>query len=145
MMKPKIEAIPEESIPEVLQYQEAKGRLENWKSTYPGAYEELKEILELVNTTGENAEKVVRAREVTCGPFTLKHYTMNTDANALYDAVGQEDFQKFGGSIQTVRQYDVDKKVFEALVVQKKIHPDVVEKVVTYSPAFTVPKKFQIP
>lgn len=145
MKKPETQTVDAEEIPEVQAYLRAVEKLEEWKKTYAGAYEELKEIQDLYNSTLEAADKSVRAREVSAGPFKLLNYSTSFNANALYDAVGREDFLRLGGSVQTVQQYDVDKKQFEAFVAQKKVHPDVVKAVISYGPRYQVLKKVTIP
>lgn len=145
MNKPKPANVDPDDLPEVSAFLRAQEKLEDWKKTYPGAYDELKEIQELYNSTLEAADKSVRAREVASGPFELLNYSTSFNANALYDAVGREDFLRLGGSVQTVQQYDIDKKQFEAFVAQKKVHPDVVKAVVSYGPRYKKLEKVTIP
>jgi hypothetical protein len=145
MNKPKPATVDPDDLSEVAAFMRAQERLENWKKTYAGAFQELMEIAELHNSTLEAADKSVRAREVSSGPFELLNYSTTFNANALYDALGREDFLRFGGSVQTVQQYDIDKKQFEAFVAQKKIHPDVVKAVISYGPRYKKLDKVIIP
>ncbi len=145
MNKPAKMTVLSTSVPEVEEYEEAERRVENWKRTYPGAYEELKELLEYRNTKLEAADKVVRAKQVGCSEWKINYFKTNVDANALLDAVGKEEFLRLGGSIQTIHQYDIDKKQFEAAVVQGKVTREIVDKVVTHSPTYSSPKKTEIP
>lgn len=145
MNKPKLITIEPEEVPEVLALQEAIENLNNWKKTYQGAYDEFIELGIQYNTALEAADKVMRAREASSGPIEMLGYSASFNANALYDAVGREDFLKLGGSVQTIQQYDIDKKQFEGYVVQNKVPKAVVEKVVTYTPRFKVLKKVSVP
>jgi hypothetical protein len=145
MKKPTIPTVDPEQVPAVVEFLDADDRYENWKKTYPGAWEELKEIVDMRNTALESADKTVRAQGVACGPFTVISQSTLVDANALYDAVQREEFLALGGSIQTVQQYDIDKKAFEACVAQGKVPKDIVEKVVTFRPSYNKPTKVELP
>lgn len=145
MNKPRITSLDPQDVPEVAEYMEVEKQLDSWKAAYPGAYEELREIIEARNTALENADKAIRAKEVSCGPFTLLHYTVHVDENALYDAVGKDEFLKIGGAIQTVQKFTVDKKAFDTAIVQKKVPASVVTAVVTHRPSFKNPKAVELP
>jgi len=139
---PKVDAA---QIPEVVAFLEAQQRLESLKAQYPGIFDELAELEEQYNTLLEAADKAVRASAVSSGPFELYQFKTTYNANALYDEVGREEFLKLGGSIQTVQQLDVDKKVFDANVAQNKISKALADKVKQRSPNYHKPNKICIP
>ncbi len=128
-------------IPEVVEFINADERLKEFRQEYDDVFQQYDAIVTDRNDKLEAAEKIVRAHEVSCGPFDLYSHQTKYDAQAFYDAVGREEFLKLGGNIQTVPKYDIDKKTFEAMVAQKKVAPSVVEVVVTVSPRYKVPSK----
>lgn len=140
MNKPKPKQVAPEDIPEVADYLDAKSKLDDFREEYKNVFEQYDALVEDHNTKLEQAEKIVRAQEVTCGPFDLYQWQTKYDAEKFYDAVGREDFLKLGGHIETVPQYSIDKKMFEAAVAQKKIPQSVINAVVEVSPRYKCPK-----
>jgi len=134
-----------ESIPEVQRYLEAEDRINNLKSEYPGVFDELKELVDARNAALEEAEKVVRARKVSCGPFTILSESTKYDAQAFFDAVGRDDFLKLGGTIETIPTYTVDKKRVEAAITQGLIPVAVLPAFVSQGISYSVPKKIIVP
>ena len=128
-------------IPAVQEFLNAEEKLNNLKSTYPGVFEEYEEILKERNATLEAADQQVRARGVSCGPWKILNFRTKYEAQALYDAVGHDKFLQLGGSEQTIKQYDIDKKVFDSYVAQNKVPQNVVDAVMKTSPAYSAPKK----
>lgn len=145
MNKPKITEVDPAEVPEVQQHLEAKQRLESLMAAYPGVFEEYAESVNVYNATLEAAEQKVRALGVTCGPIKILSYSTKFNAQALYDSMGRDSFLQVGGSEQTIKQYDVDKKIFEAAVVQGKVPSNVISAVVTTAPSYKVPKKIVLP
>ena len=62
------------------------------RNQYKDVFEQYEVLVEDHNSKLEQAEKVVRAQEVTCGPFELYQWQTKYKAEALYDAVGREQF-----------------------------------------------------
>lgn len=138
---PKVKEVDPRDIPEVVDFIDADNKLKEFREQYADLFETYGQLVEDRNSKMENAEKVVRAHKVTCGPFVLYQHQTKFNAQAFFDAVGKEDFLKFGGEMKTVPQYSIDKKLFEAAVAQKKIPPSVVEQVVEVSPRYKCPDK----
>lgn len=138
-------SVSTEDIPEVAAFLEVRQRIEDLKKQYPGIFEELEELAEQHNTLLEAADKVVRSQKVSCGPFDLYQFQAKYHPEALYDAVGREEFLKLGGSIQTIQQLDIDKKAFDGFVAQNKIPKDLAEKVKTSDPRYHKPDKIIVP
>jgi len=132
-------------IPEVQAFLEIDGEIQNMKKTYPGIFEELIELAERRNTLLEAADKAVRERDVSCGPFNQYQTATTYNAEKFLDAVGREDFLKLGGSIETVPQYNIDKSMFDSLAAQGKIPSAIVSAVKKVSPRYKKPEKLVIP
>lgn len=132
-------------IPEVAAFVAVQNRLSKLRQEYPGLFDEIDDLAEQYNTTLEAADKAVRAKEVSCGPFTVRQYVTKYDANELFNAVGKEKFLALGGSVQTVHQYDIDKKLFDAAAAQGKVSKTVFEAVKTTSPTYNKQGKIFIP
>ena len=144
MNTPKTKEVDPRDIPEVVDFIDADGKLKDFREQYADVFEQYNKLVEERNTKLENAEKVVRAHKVTCGPFVLYQYQTKFNAQAFFDAVGREDFLKLGGEIKTVPQYSVDKKQFEAFAAQKKIAQSVIDVVVEISPRYKCPDKMTL-
>lgn len=143
--KPKIVSVDPSTIREVQDHLVAKEKLDSLRTTYPGIFEEFEEIVNEYNATLESAAQAVRSRQVTCGPFEILNFKATYNAQALYDAVGRDEFLRLGGSEQTIKQYDVDKKVFDSFVSQGQVPANVESAVITVGPAYKAPKKIILP
>lgn len=144
MNTPKTKITDPRDIPEVVEFINAEEKLKEFRDQFHDVFEMYDKLVEDRNSKLENAEKVVRAHRVTCGPFVLYQYQTTYNAQTFFDAVGREEFLKLGGAIETVPQYSIDKKAFEAFVAQRKIPPSVVEQVVSVSPRYHCPAKLSL-
>jgi hypothetical protein len=127
-----VEGVPEvdpTEVIEVAEYIEAEQTLQEYlddvRKNHPGVLETLYELAERRNAALENADKVVRAREVRCGPFQVHLVKPIYNPEALYDAVGKERFLELGGSITEKPVYEVDGKRLDAAIAMGKLSPDV--------------------
>jgi hypothetical protein len=132
-------------IPEVAAFMEAEEQIQGLKKMYPGVFDELKELSEKRNTLLEAADKAVRSRNVSCGPFNQFQTATFYHAEKFLDAVGREEFLKMGGIIDNVPQYSLDKGKFDALVAQNKIPQNVAAAVKEIQPRYKKPAKIVIP
>jgi hypothetical protein len=124
-----VQTVPEEEIPEVIEFLDAQTRLESFKSRNSKLMKELEELLGEYNRTLENADKTVRERGVNCGPWIQLSPTVTYDGAKLYNAVGREDFVLLGGVVRQVSEYGVDKAALEAAIASGKIPAPIVESV----------------
>ncbi len=143
--KPTIKTVPPEEIPEVIEVMRLSGRLEEIKKKYAGVVQELSQIAEQYNAAVESAAKVVREKQVSCGPFQLYQFSTTYDAKRLFEEIGREDFLKVGGKISQVTTFDLDKGSFEAFVAIDSIPKEVVAVVVKHRPTFHIPEKVKMP
>lgn len=133
--------IPESEVPEVLRFLEAKRKLDALREGYPEVFESLQYISEEYNAAIEAADKILRAKQVSCGPFDLFQTQTTYDPDKLFQELGKEEFLRVGGSIKTVTQYEVDKAKLEAHITSNAIPEDVVKEVRKVTPKFKKPDK----
>lgn len=144
-MAPEIETVPATKIPEVRAFLKAQRALVAWKERYPKAHAELAELETLYNATLDAADKVVRTRGVSCGPFELYQFTAKRDARVFCDLVGRSDFVTYGGDIATTETFDIAPARFDALLARSILSPAMVAKIVTYGPRYHKPARIELP
>lgn len=144
-MAPDVEKVSAAKIAEVRAFVKAQRALEHLKNDFPEAFARLKELEPRYNTALEAARVSVKRLGVSCGPFDLYQWRTKRDARAFHDAVGEAEFIRLGGVVQYLPSYDFDDRRFEALVVDGKVAPEVVEKVVSRTPAFHQPAMLCVP
>lgn len=140
MNTPKTKIVDPNELPEVVTYIDAKAQLDEFRAEYADVFEKYDVLVQGHNDALQNADKVVRAHGVSCGPFDLYQYATKYNAEAFYDAVGREKFLQMGGSIETIPKYTVDKKLFDANVAKHSIPKNVVDAVVVIEPRYKTPK-----
>ena len=145
MEKKKAKKVEAASVPEVVEFLDAQGALEEFKEEHKAVFEQLAQLTERYNSALEAAEKVCRSNGLTCGPFDLYQFTTKYDPEALYNAVGRDTFLQIGGKLDTQTVYSLDKGRFEACVSQKKVADDVVAQVRKETPNFHKPEKLVVP
>jgi hypothetical protein len=120
-------------VAEVAEYmiadQELTEFIEDFKERHPGALEALEQLAERRNAVLEAAKKAVKARQMPCGPFEVHNVSTIYDADVLFNAVGEELFKTYGGSVETKTELKIDGKRFEAAVTFRKLTPELVEAV----------------
>ena len=140
-MQPKSKTIPEGQVPEVLRFLEAKERFDNLRAAYPEVFEQLSQITEEYNASLEAAEKMVRSKQVSCGPFVLFQTQTKYDAEKLYEEVGRDRFLEVGGTVKTVTTFEIDKARLESHIAANTIPPEVVAVIREVSPRYKKPEK----
>lgn len=145
MQKKKIVTVEPGTVPEVIEFLDAQGTLEDFKQEHVVVFKMLEELVDRYNTALEQADKVCRANQVSCGPFDLYQFSTKYDAEALYNAVGRDKFLEVGGKIETQTVYDLDKGRLEACVAQKKVPEDVLTHVRKETPSYHKPAKLVVP
>ena len=145
MEKRKAKKVEPAAVPEVVEFLDAQGALEDFKQSHAAVFEQLRELTDRYNATFEAAEKACRSKEVSCGPFDLYQFTTKYDPEALYNAVGRDKFLALGGKLDTQTVYTLDKARFEVCVSQNKVPADVVPQVRKETPNFHKPEKLVVP
>jgi len=137
------ERVPIGNIPEVQEFMDIENDIAQLKAAHYDVFSQLDDLIDRRNTALEKAEKEVRARGVTCGPF--ENFTAKTvyDAEKMYDELGHEQFLAVGGIIKNVTKYEVDKEKVELAIAQKKIPKECVQEFRTVQKAYHVPDKIE--
>lgn len=136
--------LPENAIPEVASFLEAQTRIQRLKEAYPEIFEQLEQLKDDYNAKLEAADKAVRAKQVSCGPFQLSSVAVKYDANKLYEEVGRDRFLEIGGMMKTVQVYEVDRARLEANIASGTLSKQVVDEVRDISPRYKKPEKVSI-
>lgn len=145
MQKRKAETVDIGAIPEVVNFVDAQEALKEFREEHADVFAQLDQLVDRYNTSLEQAEKVCRAKAVSCGPFNLYQFTTKYDAEALYNAVGRDRFLELGGKIETITKYEVDRGKLEASIAQNKLDTGVVDRVRKETANFHKPDKVNLP
>lgn len=144
-MNKNAERLAPSQVPEVLDFMEAQDRLDEFKKKHADILVELDAIAEDYNQKLEAADKAVRARAATCGPFENYQTVTSYDAKALFELLGKEKFIQVGGKLGTETTYNVDKARIEASISKNLIPADVIERFKKESPRYHKPEKIILP
>lgn len=98
-----------------------------------------KQLIEERDQQLQVAEHLVRALEVSCGPFLRTHVTIKHDPEALFTALGPQQFLAVGGTMNTETVYKVDKERVEIAIKTGAIPAAVVPSFRKETPAYRVP------
>lgn len=137
--------VPESEIPEVQAYLDAMAAISAFTTVHATTMQTLRTLVEDANSKRQAADKVVRARDVFCGPWKKHNVKIEYDAQALMDAIGREQFLKVGGHIETQKVYSVDKNTVEASIATGQIPKDVVGNFRKESVSYASPKDLVVP
>lgn len=133
-----------DTIPEVQHFLDIQQKLNDLKEGFPEVFERLEQLAQDYNQALEAAEKKVRGMQVSCGPFNLFQYRTTYDADKLFEELGEDEFLKVGGKIQTIKTFDVDKAKLEAHITSGGISKDVVDVVKKTTPSYKKPEKISV-
>lgn len=128
--KDEIVDIPVDQLPKVKEFVAAKTRLDAFKELHGPIFERYGQLVEEYNRALEDADKDVRARKVSSGPFAVHTAYDAVDALALYETVGATRFKELGGEVKEERKYTIDKTRFFAAVSKDEVKDEVVQVVV---------------
>jgi hypothetical protein len=137
--------VPISDVPEVQKVMDLKMEIDALKGEFPEAFMRFADLIDRYNTAVEDAEKVVRARGITCGPFVNSSATMKYDAKKMYDELGEELFLEVGGKIDTVTTYVVDKETLEPAIQSGKVPEETLEHFRALTRSYKVPKRAELP
>jgi hypothetical protein len=132
-------------VPEVVEFLDAQDAIQAFKTEHAEVFDQLAQLVERYNTALEQADKACRSKEVSCGPFDLYQFTTKYNAEALFNAVGRDNFLTMGGKMETITQFSVDRGRLEACIAQGKLPNDVVEHVRKETPNFHKPDPLVVP
>ena len=145
-MSPKINPVSTtEELPALNRFHAVKAQYEGFKAANPGFFDYLHQLQEEYNTALEMAEKEVRSKEVSAGEFELYQYATKYNADALYEAMGHDNFLALGGTMTTQTVYGVDKSRLEAAIKSGDVPPEIAARVRKREPRYHKPEKMDIP
>lgn len=127
-------------VPEVMAYVEASQQLESFRTLHKKIFQQYMELAENTNQKREAADKAVRAKGVSCGPWEYYQNQEKFNAQALYETLGQSEFLRVGGILQTKTVYDVDKNKINSAIARGEISQDVASVVKTIIQKYHAPK-----
>lgn len=134
------------SVPEVEEFMEADDRYQAFKEKHRKIFEQLIALAEDRNAKLESADKAVRAREASCGPFKLLGApTVKINAAELIEQVGKKNFFELGGRETKITEYSIDRAEFERAVASNLLPEEVVDSVKTIVCRFSKPGLVVIP
>lgn len=137
--------VPVAEVPEVQKAMDLKFEIDALKGEFPEAFMRLQDLVDRYNAAVEEAEKVVRSRGITCGPFVNSTATMKYDGQKMYDELGEDMFLQVGGSVEKVSNYKVDKDKLEAAITSGKVPEETLEHFRTLSRSYRIPPKALVP
>jgi hypothetical protein len=133
--------LPAEAIPEVSAYLDVQEQLMALRVDNPDVFRQFDDLVEQHNTALEAAEKVVRLKGISCGPFDNYSTKINNDADKMYEELGEELFLQCGGSVSKKTVYAVDKNRVEAAIASGKIPQECLAEFQTTARTYHIPKK----
>lgn len=133
-----------DAVPEVKAYHEAKARYDAFRAANPEFFSFLDGLEEELNTKLEAADKVTKARSISCGNFHLYQFQMKYKAEELLQAVGRDKFLQVGGTMTTQTVYGVDKARVDASIASGDIPADTAERVRVKQARFHKPDKLVV-
>ena len=101
-------------VPEVAKLLEIETELQQLIASNPTFYGQLCKLAEERNTCLQNADKVVRASGISCGPFVKLTETTDVNVQQLEEELGMEGFRAVGGYTEEVTTYKIDRERFLA-------------------------------
>lgn len=145
MPVPAIETVAAAKIPEVRAFLKAQKAYAQWKEDFPAAARKLAAIAAEYGPCLEAADHVVRERRVSAPPFELKHFAGRLRPEKLCELVGRTDFVRLGGTILPKETFEIDRRVFDALVARKEIPEAMAEEALVYAPVYKRPPELSVP
>lgn len=139
------ERVPVSSMSEVQEFEDAKLELTEFCVKHSEIFSEYRDLVEQYNTALEAAEKAVRAKGVSCGPFDNYSSSVSYDASRMYEMLGEENFLKFGGQIVQRTAYEVDKEKVSRHILAGDIPEECFEEFQEVRRSYRSPKKLNAP
>ena len=133
------------NLPEVLDYEQAKAILAQFKLMNAPFMEQLEALVEQYNQRREAAEKAVRARGVSCGDFDLYQAYEKPDGQALLNALGREAFIGIGGTIITSHDAKIEAKQVQVALARGIIDQPLYDEVTSIVVRYHLPREISTP
>lgn len=140
----KAKRVPTSEIPEVEAALDLKQELDALRVDHPEVFMKYTDLVERYNAAIEVAEKVVRTKELSCGPFDNYAVRTTYDPQKMFDELGEELFLECGGKSKTVTVLEVDAKAVEAAIAKRLIPEDSVDEFMNVQRSYHAPKKITL-
>jgi hypothetical protein len=88
----------------------------------------------------QEADKLVRGLDVSCGPWKRYTETIRYDESALFQIVGKAKFLEIGGVIGTTSTYSIESSRIELAISTGTIPPATVNEFKKVTPMYRAPK-----
>lgn len=139
--------IDPDEIEEVREFMEAEQMLRSFMEQNAGIFQRYEELAGQYNQRRQAADKIIRAKDVSCGPWIRYSQQVKIDWKALYDYLeGDKDkFMSIGGKIGRITQYTGDAKELEVRITAGEIPEDDTAHFRTISPRYKWPNAITMP
>lgn len=131
--------VDETDIPEVVAFIQVQQQYDSFRQANRQFFDYLDKLAAEYNEKLVDAEKAVRARGVSCGPFHAYQKQVTYNADALYELMGREKFLELGGKEELQKIRSVDKKRIDMNIATNKIPQEVACEVRKESPRYKKP------
>lgn len=124
---------------------ETERNLHRYMHEHYEVFETYEHLTAEYNRALEDAEKEARALGKTVGPFVTAGHQVNIDVDRLFEELGEDNFFKFGGIIETKRVYSLDREKFERAADSGAIPQEILDLCYEKKPKFRTPKRLVMP
>lgn len=139
-----VKRVSADDIQEVSDFMDIKQELDGLKADHPEIFRLYTDIVQRYNAALEAADKAVRARSISCGPFDLYSSRPDYNGEKMYEELGKELFLACGGSTVRTTEYKVDKAKVESAIASGKIPADCVKEFKSTRVAYHKPEKLSV-
>ena len=150
-MKASKKTVSPVDVPSYQRFVAAQQKLHEFMSGHEDVFNRYIALIEEYNTALEAAGgelynlSVESGQGCSIGPFQFKHFVQKFDAQALFQRVDAETYEKLGGRKSTKVVYEVDKKLIELAIARNEIPKDLLEAFAKTSPVYDKPKPISAP
>jgi hypothetical protein len=148
MTKPMgIKTLDPVEIEEVAEFQEAEAQLRFFMEQNKKVFDRYEELAGQYNQRRQAADKAVRARGVSCGPWVRFSEMVKINWKALYDYLGadKDKFMAVGGKIKRVTEYTGDNKEVDIRIASGEIPEEDAHVFRKISPRYKSPDPVTLP
>jgi hypothetical protein len=132
-------------VPEVQAFLTAEEELREHIKSNQAFYDQLCALAEKRNTVLQEADKIVRAKNVSCGPFQKKSETTYINVELLFDELGLDGFKAVGGYTEEVTTYKVDRDRFLAYLAAGHVPKEVAAVATENRPSYVKIDPYNLP
>jgi len=131
--------------PEIMAFEESDRMLRQFEIKHAKYMEEYRARVADWNKTREAADKVVRAKKISCGKWERFTEETRFDYAAMYDTLGRDRYLELGNTLSTITTYDGDNDRMKGIIAKGEIAEDVAAGFTTVIGKYHAPKKANLP